>query len=279
MSGVDEDEEVKEYRMQLEEVEKALQSDPKNEELLASKQTLLEIIALSETLEAEEGDGVPAAAPETASEPATKRARTEGGYTAGMECEALHPSEKKWFNAVVKVVLDDGSIIVDFGGLEPPVQLKSDSLRPVGAAGAPAARITATYEDANPETKRARVASRPSSTTPHSSSPGGGKIPTEIPQYLKIKPSDSEKVKQSKQKRIKAIKSKMRFAKKDEESAARRAEWQNFAKKSGVARHHSIFSTTANPSARSTTSAVNDREQVSAASIRKSAGPASGELH
>ena len=49
-----------------------------------------------------------------------------------------------------------------------------------------------------------------------------------IPDYLIIKDTDSEAEKERKRKKIKSIKSKNRFLKKDIESNKRQASWQNF---------------------------------------------------
>ena len=242
MSEGDTPDELQEYKAQLEQVEAALAQDPANEELLATRQALIEIVELSKTL-----DEQPADQPTSQQEAAVAAAAAgeETRFCAGQECEALHPSEKQWYNAVIKVLLDDGTLIVDFGGVEPPVQLQPAAVRRVGAGGAPAARYHPVRS--RPVGAREHKASAPKQllkAAVQAQAEAGDAVPTEVPAYLRIKPTDSEKVKQSKRKRAKVIKNKMRIARKEEEGAAKRAQWQAFAKKSGVAKHRSIFSTT-----------------------------------
>lgn len=268
MAG-DDTEELREYRAQLAEVVEALRHDPTNAELQATRDTLAEIIALSETLssddqpapehaqkeqedkenkdkEEEEEDGTPAA----------KRVR------AGAECEARHPCGT-WYHGVVKVVLDDGTLIVDFGGLEPPVQLQPDCVRAVGATGTPAPRLgtdtgaSGSHSSSNKNDKNSGNGSGAASEH----------VPTEVPQHLRIKATDSAEVRERKKKRIHAIKSKMRFARKDEEGAAKRAQWLSFAQKSGVARHQSIFSTSAGTASSRMTPVAGTREAFSRAAM------------
>lgn len=259
MAG-DDAEELREYREQLTQVAEALRHDPTNAELLATRQTLEEIIALSETLDAEPsstttststGSEAPDAKDKDTHNKEEKEEEEEDDgrpaakrVCAGAECEALHPCGT-WYHAVVKAVLDDGTLIVDYGGLEPPVQVRVEDVRAVGAAGTPAARLGA-------DTGSSHAHPRGSSNSSNGSSSKGGDehVPTEVPQHLRIKATDSAEVRQKKQKRIRAIKSKMRFARKDEEGAAKRAQWLAFAQKSGVARHQSIFSTPASAAGR-----------------------------
>lgn len=268
MAGGDDDgEELREYRAQLAQVAEALRHDPANAELLATRQTLEEIIALSETLEAD----APADAPVAQTHPTEEKAEKEKEKEeeegvqpaakracAGAECEARHPSRGAWFRAAVKVVLDDGTLIVDYGGLEPPVQVRPECVRAVGAAGTPAPRLDA----ATPADTKSK------SSSSSSSSKGEEHVPTEVPQHLRIRATDSAEVREKKERRIRAIKSKMRFARKDEESAAKRAQWLSFAQKSGVARHQSIFSTGAGAARPRMTPVAGTREAFSRAAMQ-----------
>lgn len=221
--------ELEEYREQLVLVEEALREDPTNEEMLALQKELNDVIALTNDVIAakqQEEQQQQRAAAQVPGDGAifspaisTTATMTTDRLRVGGECEALHPKERRWYNAVIRSATQDG-YLVEFGAREQPVFLEKGSVRPVGAGSAAAA--------AEMEKRRKEAAEE---------------VPTEIPKWLRIKPTDSEKEKQRKKKRIKTIKNQMRVKKIDEDFDKKRLSWQSFCKKKGNS-HESMFKTT-----------------------------------
>lgn len=223
---------LEEYKEQLAMVEKELLEDPTNEDMLTLQKELNDVIALTNDLIAAkrqeekeieeqqqlgrpEGDNI---LPQAAVAAAMAQYNRAGELRVGGECEALHPKERRWYNAVIKSATREG-YLVEFGAKEQPVFLGRENVRPIGAGWAAAAAATEKRREAAEE------------------------VPTEIPKWLKIKPTDSEKEKQRKKKRIKTIKNQMRVKKIDEDFDKKRSSWQSFCKKKGNS-HESMFKTT-----------------------------------
>ena len=220
---------LEEYKEQLAMVEKELLEDPTNEDMLTLQKELNDVIALTNDLIAakrqEEKEQIRSSLegeynilPQATVAAAMAQHSRAGELRVGGECEALHPKERRWYNAVIKSATREG-YLVEFGANEQPVFLGRENVRPIGAGWAAAAAATEKRREAAEE------------------------VPTEIPKWLKIKPTDNEKEKQRKKKRIKTIKNQMRVKKIDEDFDKKRSSWQSFCKKAGNS-HESMFKTT-----------------------------------
>lgn len=227
--------ELAEYEAELAQVEEALLADPTNEDMLTLKKELVDVIAMTKDLIAatqqqeQEAASVMAAAvtsakpeggtmfPQAAVAAAMAQYNRTGELCVGGECEALHPKERRWYNAIIRNATRDG-YLVEFSAKELPVFLGRENVRQIGAG-------RAAYTDKKAAASAAEI------------------VPTEIPKWLKIKPTDSEKEKLRKKKRIKTIKNQMRVKKIDESFDKKRSSWQNFYNKKGN-HHDSMFKTT-----------------------------------
>lgn len=103
------------YRVQLEQVEAALTSDPSNAELLKLKSDLEEVIALTKNLIDTQAstttNNAGLSSGKSSSEPAPVRQ-----WKVGDECLAMWSEDSQWYDAVIDAITDDGLVAVSFEG-------------------------------------------------------------------------------------------------------------------------------------------------------------------
>jgi len=114
------------YKIQLEQVEAALTSDPGNAELLKLKDDLAEVITLTKNLiETQSLALAGAQEPETvdADDIPIKQ------WRPGMECSAPWSEDGQWYDAIIDSITDDGFVAVTFEGFNNTDVTKASLLR------------------------------------------------------------------------------------------------------------------------------------------------------
>nr|CAG4644409.1 EOG090X0GY1 [Lepidurus arcticus] len=195
------------YRLQLQQVEAALTTDPANEELTKLKTDLLEVINLTrELLRAQEGeDAAPTSAPSFDFEAAENV--PVRNWKVGEKCMAKWSNDSKYYPATIEEITKDGEVSVRFDAYGNTDITKLNLLkdRPSNA------ELDTKKMTQNLKNKRAALQQQR--------------------EYLK-------KRKQKKQQRMKVM---------EDEREKEKSKWQNFAnkatKKKGVVKK-SIFATT-----------------------------------
>lgn len=103
------------YKVQLEQVEAALTSDPSNAELLKLKGDLLEVITLTENLIDTQGSSSAAGAGLN-SEGSSKESGAIRAWKVGDKCMAVWSEDSQWYDAVIDAITDDGLVAITFDG-------------------------------------------------------------------------------------------------------------------------------------------------------------------
>jgi len=253
------------YREQLAQVEEALEQQPDEPSLQKLKNDLTEVIVLTEDLVKYQA-AAPTAAEEAAPEPpsSTARAHAKSVHTAlvGRTCEAFF--EQKWYNGeIASVRRDDRGIercTVDFIGFQNRREFKITDVRmlrpPHPAQCQPGTncqgifpddglwyecviteqtekgyKVTFTEYGTKSEVKfdQIRLSGSKGSTDKKRqikeiTTPAGYKIP----ESLAIGKADTEEVKDTKKRKIQAIKKSQRTDKIDEDALKKQSSWQKF---------------------------------------------------
>jgi survival-of-motor-neuron-related-splicing factor 30 len=122
-----------------------------------------------------------------------------------MLCEAIYSGDGQWYNARVNDINADGVLVVFDGyGNTDTIDPKKDVIR-------------ARQEKAPLAGKKRKEPETSSSVALE-----------HIPKSLQILPTDSEKVRLMKKKRIKQLKSKTRFQQLEEDTTKKKSSWQDF---------------------------------------------------
>jgi len=101
------------YKIQLEQVEAALTSDPSNAELLKLKDDLTEVITLTKNLIETQTIAIAGAREQ---ETVAAEDIPIKQWRPGMECSAPWSEDGQWYNAVIDSITDDGFVAVTFDG-------------------------------------------------------------------------------------------------------------------------------------------------------------------
>lgn len=207
------EQQIAEFAEQLASVEFALRADPTNSELLDAKKSLDEVLKelhdiqeLRKKIEKKETTtNNNNTAPSSEKLKAVQDAAASKGIYVGMLCEALYSGDSQWYNARVTDINADGVVVVfdGYGNVE-TIDPKKDSIR-------------ARQEKAPLAGKKRKEPETSSSVALE-----------HIPKSLQILPTDSEKVRLMKKKRIKQLKSKTRFQQLEEDTTKKKSSWQDF---------------------------------------------------
>ena len=249
------------FHVRTEQVDALLAAEPDNAEYLDVKESLTEVIALTEDLltsatgasgaadtraaggdaAAGGGDGVvgdggggddDAAAIAASTAAALMTAQTVTGAT----CQALYDGQ--WYDASIDTILPDGRIRVNFTGYGTVADVNPDEVRGGGGGGTGGegadgygaidgggglgdAAAHEVYKGV-PAPKRLRVTGDSTQF-----------VRKEMPRKLQILDEDDEATRERKRKQIKAFKGKQRAAEMDAEQNAKKSSWQNFQAKVG----------------------------------------------
>merc|ERR1739838_805291 len=101
------------YKIQLEQVEAALTSDPSNAELLKLKDDLTEVINLTKNLIETQTIAIAGAREQ---ETVDEEDIPIKQWRPGMDCSAPWSEDGQWYNAVIDSITDDGFVAVTFDG-------------------------------------------------------------------------------------------------------------------------------------------------------------------
>jgi len=252
------------YREQLAQVEEALEQQPDEPSLQKLKNDLTEVIVLTEDLvkyQAAAPEDVPEAA--QASAPTQRQSSNKSVHTAliGRTCEAFY--EQKWYNAEIKNVRRDDRgterCTVDFIGFKNQREYKITDVRmlrpPHPAQCQPGTKVQGIFHEdglwyecviteqtekgykvtfseyatkAELKFDQVRLGSHKSAdkkrTIKEVSTPAGYKIP----ESLVIQKTDTDEQKETKQRKIQAIKKQQRTDKLEDEAMKKQAGWQKF---------------------------------------------------
>jgi survival-of-motor-neuron-related-splicing factor 30 len=221
------EEELVGYQTELTQVEELASEDPTNAEVAEIKTQLLELIkdtkeliALATKKEAPQPPAVsidniflsPLAtipidatpSPPVFDKGAAERAVAKGLFV-GLECEALWGGDDQYYSCRVELITDDG-VTVKFLGYGDTELVSPEHVR-----------LESPQAAANRKKRK---------------EPDQDNI-TEIPKHLQILPTDSEKVRQAKKKRIKALKLQMKVQAAEQERSSSKLAWKNFNDKIG----------------------------------------------
>ncbi len=201
-------EKLGEYRQQLKEVEGLLEVEQGNEEYLQIKSDLVDVIALTTDLlklkEAEDASSKPSHAlpfvppPVNSSHP--------NFFAVVTVCEAKFSEDGVWYKATINSILEGGKYhvtYVDYGNEE---VVSIADIRPLSDA----AKKTSTLPMKRPIVPDAIQS---------------------IPKSLQILPTDTEEIRATKKKKVKAIKSANRLKTMEEEGKTKKTAWQSFQNK------------------------------------------------
>jgi len=206
---------LSEYHQQLVEVNGLLEADPRNDEYVQIKKDLVDVISLTEDLvklkEAEEQTVVPVAAANgnkpSSYIPTITPSKGAGlpttTFSVGTICEAKFSEDGVWYKAKINSILDGGKYHVTYTeyGNEEVVAIT----------------------DIRPLTESAKKTSATPLKRPI--------VPEEfqeIPKSLQVLPTDTDKERETKRKKVKAIKSANRLKTKDDEGKSKQNTWQSF---------------------------------------------------
>jgi len=220
--------ELVENQTQLAEVEALLKEDPENDEVLALRNELRDLITLTEHyIEIKKKDAEkkqeeerakidlanayvsPLALNATVAPPQSKPKVTSipSGFYVGLECEAMWSGDGNWYPCVIEAINEeDGTIGVKFIGYGDEETVPADKVRLMDLA--PGAR----HKRKEPDIKALLENGQ-------------------IPKHLQILPTDSESVRKAKKRRLKALKLKAKIQAAEESGLAQKASWQSFTQK------------------------------------------------
>jgi len=205
------------YKVQFDQIEQALKQDPDNESLLKLKADLIDVINLTEDLlklnkhpnkEIKEKNSVKEMF--TPSTPPSKSASSvpfSPSFSNGTRCLAKYDEDGLWYEAVIESVpiSPEDKYLVSFTDYGNQAYVGSDS-------------ITSLKNDGKKRKEKYPADDVDSSNV-------------FIPKSLKILPTDSEEVRQSKKKRMHVIKSQSRLKKLEEDRQGKKNAWQEFTTK------------------------------------------------
>jgi len=197
---------VEEYQAQLKTVNAALQDEPDLEELLTVKQNLIDVLKSTKDLlqlKREQSRVKYTNIQEIAA---------ERGLFMGMQCEAKWKEDGVWYKAILNNMTENGFGVsfTEYGNTD---VLPPDCVRP-------RKKLEVVVLDDNEDAAKAKEAAIAVNN----------KGELVIPTSLKIHPTDTESVRKTKKKRIKALKSTYRMQKLEGERNKRKATWQDFQK-------------------------------------------------
>lgn len=206
------EQQIAEFSEQLADVENALRADPTNSELLDAKKSLGDVLKelhdiqeLSKKIEKKDTTTNNNNSSSSAKVKAVQEAAAAKGIYVGMLCEAIYSGDGQWYNARVNDINADGVLVVFDGyGNTDTTDPKKDVIR-------------ARQEKAPLAGKKRKEPETSSSVALE-----------HIPKSLQILPTDSEKVRLMKKKRIKQLKSKTRFQQLEEDTTKKKSSWQDF---------------------------------------------------
>jgi survival-of-motor-neuron-related-splicing factor 30 len=206
------EQQIAEFSDQLADVENALRADPTNSELLDAKKSLGDVLKelhdiqeLSKKIEKKDTATNNNNSSSSAKVKAVQEAAAAKGIYVGMLCEAIYSGDGQWYNARVNDINADGVLVVFDGyGNTDTIDPKKDVIR-------------ARQEKAPLAGKKRKEPETSSSVALE-----------HIPKSLQILPTDSEKVRLMKKKRIKQLKSKTRFQQLEEDTTKKKSSWQDF---------------------------------------------------
>lgn len=218
-------------------MEEALAEDPTNEEVLAMKNDVLELIAITQklidtkkaasqaslnqqakvdldslyldplaTVAHTSVSAASVAAPArvaasgtstTSSKSVIERAQASGIYV-GLKCEAIWSGDENWYSAEVSEINAEG-VTVRFIEYGDVETIAPERIRLEGGRG------------------KKRKEAEP------------GSVAFEVPKWLQILPTDTEDARKAKKKRIKALKLQNKIQVREEETKQKKASWQEFA--------------------------------------------------
>jgi len=207
------EQQIAEFAEQLASVEFALRADPTNAELQDAKKSLDDVLKelydIQELRKKIEKKEKPSSSTSTSAAPekvkAVQDAAASKGVYVGMLCEAIYSGDGQWYNARVTDINSDGIVVAfdGYGNVE-TIDPKKDAIR-------------ARQEKAPLAGKKRKEPETSSSVALE-----------HIPKSLQILPTDSEKVRLMKKKRIKQLKSKTRFQQLEEDTTKKKSSWQDF---------------------------------------------------
>jgi len=193
---------VQDYKNKLDVVNAALKEEPNSDEYLTLKRTLLDVLKVTKDLLVLKRE---ADAPKY--ENIQDIAATRGIYI-GMQCEAMW-TDQQWYKAVVNnmSVHGFGVTFTDYNTTEvvPP-----DNVRPRKKLD-----VIVLETGQSQKASTAAIIVNP-------------KGELQVPNSLKILPTDSEAIRKAKKKRLKHLKSQYRLQKAEEERNTRKRSWQSF---------------------------------------------------
>lgn len=218
-------------------MDELLAAEPGNAEYVDVRESLVEVIALTEDLIASattnqrSTDGTPpeasdAPAPPSAYASGSPGTMAAGGSVAGAACQALY--DGVWYEASIDAINPDGKIRVTFTGYGTVADVDPDDVRGSVVGGGEGggeergagAEGTEVYKGV-PAPKRLKASDKTTF------------VPREMPKKLMILDGDDEATRERKRKQIKAFKGKQRAQEMDAEQNAKKSSWQTFQAKVG----------------------------------------------
>jgi survival-of-motor-neuron-related-splicing factor 30 len=206
---------VREYEQNMNLLEEALKQDPENELLQQAKADLSQILTLARTVFEDKQE-------ETLQNKNKRKkpealAESSNGWRVGDKCEAKWTEDSVWYKATILKIFKEGNsekatVSFDEYGNQDTVNIV-DSVRNLTAVAVPI-------------------------------SLKAKKIIADIPESLKIQPSDDDETRAIKKRKLKTLKSKNRFQRIENEQSDKINSWKKFQKKnSQVYSKDSMFST------------------------------------
>ena len=230
---------LEEHKASLAEVDELLSADPTNAEFLEVKDSLQEVIELTEDLVKEAG-GVNADDAPPAPPPGKRAADDDAAAVfaslIGSKCRAKF--DNVWYDAVVDGVNEsNGSIKVTFTQYGTVAELDADDIKGAdeGAEGADEGADTAGLDPIAAAAAAAREVYKgvPAPKRVRVDGDADRFVKKEMPKKLMIIDGDDEATRERKRRQIKAFKGKQRMAEMDAEQNAKKNSWQSFQSKSG----------------------------------------------
>eukprot|EP01121_Diplochlamys_sp_Union-15-3_P014773 TRINITY_DN4759_c0_g1_i1.p1 TRINITY_DN4759_c0_g1~~TRINITY_DN4759_c0_g1_i1.p1 ORF type:complete len:275 (+),score=64.92 TRINITY_DN4759_c0_g1_i1:133-957(+) len=215
---------LEDFNQQLQSVRQDLEEHPNNKELEQLKAGLLEVIKGTRDLLVlkQEAELLKKAEIQAADEALNKvdiqEIAASRGLAVGTKCEAIYSVDGVWYDAKIDRITDEGFVVTftGYGNTEvvPPNFIKLK------------------------EEKQFKKRKREDFST------ASAAVLQNIPKSLQILPTDSEKVRKVKKRRVKAIKAKGKLQKVEAERNERKKNWQSFVSGFGTKKKTGFYTGT-----------------------------------
>jgi len=226
---------LEEYSSQLHDVKQALQEDPQNTSLEEVATNLEEVIKVTSDLlvlkqEAElitkKGVVPEHTAEKTTTEQSEKKEEgkkgdiqevaASKGLAVGTRCQAIYSVDGNWYDAKIETITDEGFTVTFVGYGNTDLITNPDFIK-------------------TKEQKQLKKRKREEFDT------ASAAVLQNIPKSLQILPTDSEKVRKIKKRRIKAIKAKVKLQKVEQDRNDRKKNWQSFLNNFGKKKEYWVL--------------------------------------